>query len=133
MMDEAIADLTRDWGRHSFAWGRRDCCTFAVDALRRLHGVHIDLPTYSTPDEARRALDAMGGMTQALLHAGLAPVGSVRQAVRGDLVMWDRPGHAVPEGLALVTGEHALAVGLSGLAPVPRRLWRSVWRVQKNG
>lgn len=129
-IDTALQALVADWSARPFVWGAADCCHLARDAVQRLHGLVVDLPSYTSERAAARALRRLGGYGAALAAAGLVP-GPAAAARRGDLVVVQHglPG-AFREALAVCTGTHAHTTGTEGLVAVPRDQWAAAWGVR---
>lgn len=126
-IDTALQALVADWHARPFAWGRADCCQLAREAVLRLHGLVVPLPTYHSEPGAARALRRLGGYTAALVAAGLVqrPAAAAR---RGDVVLVRQADAAGGRrGLAVCTGTHAHTTGPVGLVAVPRERWLSAW------
>lgn len=152
-IDQRLADILADWAARPFAWGVADCCQFVADAANRLYGLRLDYGYYHTEFGAARLLHRLGQLPTALAHAGFAPLPNVREAQRGDVVIWqqNKPAKAQPtsaqptaaerravplddlqglfsHGLALCAGAQVLAKSADGLLPIAPAQWRSAWR-----
>lgn len=120
--------------RHEpFAWGKNDCCLFACDWLRVLHGVdpaaRLGLrDTYSTALGAWRIIKEAGGIreiasTACALHGW--PEVPVRQVHRGDIVAIDS-GDGLALGVCL--GDKGAFPGKSQMAFRPSCEFVVAWR-----
>lgn len=72
-----------------FAWGLRDCCTWAADAVMALLGVdpaRDERGTYCDPRGAYRLLRRLGGLRGAATRAGNR-LDSPRMAIDGDIAI----------------------------------------------
>lgn len=147
-IDQRLAAILQDWARRPFAWGRADCCQFVADAANRLYGLRLSYGPYSTEFGAARLLARLGQLPSALQHAGFVQLPNVREAQRGDVVMWrhDVAPALVPpapdaapasldllqglfsQGLGLCIGAHVVAKSSQGLLPIAPPQWRSTWR-----
>ena len=118
-----------------FAWGSHDCCLFACGVCKALCGkdpAESLRGTYSDAAGAEAVIAAHGGDLAALgrefaARYGLAEVPPA-QARRGDLGLAEAGGM---RGLAVVdlSGQAAAIASESGFRRIPRRYWRTAWRV----
>lgn len=116
-----------------FAWGSRDCCLFAADAVLFITGIDpaIDFRNrYTTAKGAARVLKKYGGLEGAVeritLDHGMMEI-PVSMAQRGDVVLIDSPlgdALAVVDLLGTITGQST-----DGFTRYPIRCARRAWRV----
>lgn len=108
-----------------FSWGKHDCCLFACDALKAIHGVDLAAGfrgTYSTAVGAGKVMLRMGARSVediADLHVAQGKLVSVpvKQANRGHLLVVRLNGQA---HLGISIGEHGVFAGVKGLEYVLR-------------
>lgn len=121
-----------------FAWGRHDCVTFAADGVRVMTGVDLlaalrdeagALP-WTTPMEAYRVLQPLGGLEAAVRSAGLEEV-APRLARRGDVVLVRGPARkgSMRGALGLCLGERIAAPAHNSLAMSTLSEGLKAWRV----
>ena len=126
ILAEAI-EAARD---RSFRWGRHDCATFAFDLRRTLAGgpdvAALWRGRYRTARGAVRVMRRLGW--QSLEAAGRdllgAPLPSVQQAQRGDLVLAN-----TGLGFGICLGARAAGIAPAGLVLVPISACALAWRV----
>ncbi len=116
-----------------FAWGSRDCCLFAADAVLCVTGIDpaIDFRhRYTTAKGAASVLKQYGGLEGAVEHItldhGMMEV-QVSMAQRGDVVLIDSPlgdALAVIDLAGTITGQST-----DGLTRYPIRCARRAWRI----
>jgi hypothetical protein len=123
-LDLAIFDLYTRWENRRFQWGDVDCCQFALDAAKTIHGYSVDYIIYNDQDGAIETLADLGGY-RGILSAFCRKI-EPRQIRRGDFVLV--PGKApFDEALAVVIGKHAYTTGRKGLVPFERSTWVECW------
>lgn len=134
-IDTLLADLLQAWRDKPFAWGRADCCQFAIAAQNHLYGLQLAFGPYTTERGAARLLATLGGLDVALSSAGLHHLRHPRLAQRGDLVVWQNKGAktASSQGLAVCDGMFAQAVGKSGLQAIEQGRWVQAWSRNLTG
>jgi hypothetical protein len=126
VMDEKIEALLSKWKDQPFEYGSFDCCQFAADAVRSLHGLEVKITPYKTEREAIRVLRDMGGLIDALGNAGLS---EQPYPMRGDVILVKHPG-VFQNALAIFTGLGAHMPTNLGLWTIPKEDWVSVWGVR---
>lgn len=127
MMDEKIAALLSKWQDTQFNYGLFDCCQFAVDATRMIHGLDVKIKPYKTEREALRVLRDMGEMINAFSDAGLS---LQDYPMRGDVIVVKHPS-VFKNALAIFTGFDAHMPTRHGLGIVPKQDWVSIWGVRQ--
>lgn len=113
-----------------FAWGVRDCCLWAADAVQALTGHDPAAPwrgTYGDAAGARLVLRKLGGL------AGVASLGAQPIqpgfATAGDVAIVKAARRNM---LAVCTGESWLCVTRHGLLALPLSAAQSVWGVGRG-
>lgn len=125
-IDMRIAGLIDKYKQTKFQWGTFDCCQFAADAVKSIHGVDIQIASYRTEFGARRVLARMGGtLPNALAKAGMVSK-PIEHAERGDIVTVRNPC-AWGQAVGVVVGAHAVCPGYIGLITVERDRWVESW------
>jgi len=125
-IDMRIAELIEKYRQTPFKWGVFDCCQFAADSVRHIHGIDIQIAAYRTEFGARRVLNRMGGTLHAALETAGMVAKPIEHAQRGDIVTVrnpDRWGQAV----GVVIGTHAACPGDVGLTLVTLDKWLDAW------
>jgi hypothetical protein len=112
--------------RRPFAWGARDCATFAAAAVLAVTGEDplADLADrYHDEASALRLLRELGGLEAATTARLGPPLDNVRLARRGDVVLFDA-------GLGVCEGAWLVCKALEGGTTVrPIAAARQVWPV----
>jgi hypothetical protein len=113
-----------------FEWGRHDCATFALGAVRAVAGRDLaeGLPTWGSGIDAVRTIKAAGAASAlAFFAARLAEIAPA-EAQRGDLVV---TGDADDPLMcpAVLLGAAAMSRAPSGMVVFPRALVRRALRV----
>lgn len=123
---ERLADLVAQAHRTPFAYGARDCCLWAADAVQAVTGVDLAADvrgTYADQGGAQRVLMALGGLRGVASRAGnrIAPM----RAQAGDIgiVRGERTA------LAVCQGEVWLCASRNGLHAVPLDAAVMAWGV----
>lgn len=127
-----------EWGETPFEWGEHDCALSVCNHIHAMTGVDVGAElrsTYSSPEAAASAIQALTGTGNTLEHAvehitaahGFAEVG-VKLAHRGDVVLFDRPEGAAL-GIVHLNGRHAILTGPDGLYRLRVLDARRAWRV----
>lgn len=125
-IDMRIAGLIDKYKQSKFQWGTFDCCQFAADAVKSIHGVGIQIATYRTEFGARRVLARMGGtLPNAMAKAGMIAK-PVEHVERGDIVTVRNSG-TWGYAVGVVVGAYAVCPGDVGLAMVKRDRWLDAW------
>ena len=126
MIDSQIEYLIARYKTTTFKWGVFDCAQFAAKAMLKIHGLKIELPTYSSEREALRVLRSKDGLHNCLDDIGLERF-DASTSQRGDLLVIkndDAWGYA----LALNVGNGAACPADVGLKIVGRDRWVGAWR-----
>jgi len=110
-----------------FAWGTHDCCKFAAGAVVEITGENLmhDFH-YANEIGALRLIAEAGGLEVLVTRALGAPLPSVAQARRGDVVLADLD-HGPTVGVC-VGAASAYAAEL-GLLLLPTLAARVAWRI----
>lgn len=114
-----------------FAWGERDCCLWAADAVHAVTGEDpaADLRgTYSTAYGAARALAQAGGLL-ALCAQRLGPEVPPAVAQIGDIGLVDEGAQGA---LVVNVGLHWMGQRAQGLAPVMTEKVLRAWRCTRG-
>ncbi len=110
-----------------YIWGANDAISFGLGAVHAVTGVHIWPVTWNSQEQARRAVEAEGGLNVALdriLGASQSRPTSVR---RGDLVF---VGKGMVGVLGVSTGETLVLPSRDGLTVMPIDDWTLLsWEV----
>lgn len=127
-MDSLPAVLSR-YHDAEFKWGRLDCCLFAADVLKALHGVDYAEQwrgKYSSYFGALRMIAPHGSLA-GLVSSVFGDMKPPLLARRGDLVI-----AAMPEGdaVGIADGDGAMFMAEKGLVRVPLKLCKGAWRVK---
>lgn len=117
-----------------FVWGEHDCCLFACDVVKALTGedmAHDFRGKYTNKLEAVRVIKEFAGGGLAELAAKRAAESGLKEAPipfagRGDVVLVDNNGH---DALGIVMDGRAVCAGPDGLVFLPRKLWKTAWKV----
>lgn len=125
------ADLPKILARYQdaeFKWGELDCCLFAADVLKELHGVDYAATwrgRYSSCFGALRMI-ARHGSLAGLVSSVFGNMQPPLLARRGDLVI-----AAMPEGdaVGIADGNEAAFMSDKGLVRVPLKLCKGSWSV----
>lgn len=111
-----------------FVWGKNDCVTFAMDAVRAMTDADpiADLRgRWATALGATRLLNKLGGIEAAATARFGAPK-APKFAQRGDVVLVRTAGR---DSLAVCTGVLAIGAGVESLERVPMTEARMAWTV----
>jgi hypothetical protein len=122
-----LADFLAD--EKPFAWGSRDCCLFAADAVLCITGTDPAKGyrgRYKTAIGAARLQKLYGGLAGLVEKVGLEEITPLK-AQRGDVVLIDTPlGEAL--GVIDLRGDVS-AQGMEGITRYPVISARRAWRV----
>lgn len=117
----------------AFSWGTADCCRFAGRIVRAITGADPMEPAYGRPgegyadgDAAQALLIERGGLLPMVSAVLGAPLASVAQARRGDVVLARLPGC---ETLGILADARIAAQGADGVVFLPLRRGLAAWRV----
>lgn len=124
---ELLAEYVATRRKAPFEWGTHDCCRFASGAVEAITGVDFMHDYhYSNEIGALRLIHDAGGLEVLVTRALGAPLPSVAQAKRGDVLLADlENGPTV--GVSL--GSTAAYAGAIGLLYLPVMQARVAWRV----
>ena len=116
-----------------FAWGRHDCCTWALECAEALTGERrwpTETMRYKTRAGAMKALAGHGfaGVPEAL-DATMGARRPVSMARRGDVVLVEIDG-VTGCGVVDTSGEMVACAGPAGLARVPLSSATLAWGVE---
>ncbi len=111
-----------------FTWGLHDCCVFAADWVAAVRGTDpmADLRGLASALDARRALDAAGGILAAVVARMGQPVPGAFAQV-GDVALVRHGEGRLSMGICL--GAYVTAPGERGLLMVPIDDAEAAWRV----
>lgn len=128
-----LAALLHERAGQPFAWGTRDCCVFAFDAVLAATGrdVFVDLRgSYRSATTAMRQLRRLGGL-HGLCAARLGPEVTAAQSHDGDVVLLSPEaieGSRFTGALAVTWNGHLVAQGGDGLVVLSRDFGVRFWR-----
>jgi uncharacterized protein DUF6950 len=110
-----------------FSYGSFDCALFVCDAIEVMTGVNPAAEfkgRYSTRDEARKLLGAVGGYEGVAAASGLAVI-APKLARRGDVLRM----RVFSLGLVSLNGRDAWVLGENGIELFPAAAAVGAWRV----
>lgn len=122
-----LADFLAD--EKPFAWGKRDCCLFAADAVLCITGVDHAKKfrgRYTTARGAAKVIAKHGGLEELVNKTGFEPIAPL-MAQRGDVVLIDTP-LGVALGVIDLRSE-IVGQGPDGLTRYKATDARRAWRV----
>jgi hypothetical protein len=123
-----LSDYISEKRHEPFAYGKNDCCTFALGAAQAITGVD-PMPEfrgkYDTLIGSVRALKEIGaGDLESTMDTKFPEIG-IGFAQRGDLAFFDG-------SVGVVMGSFAWFVSDNGLERVPRSMWDKAWSVGRG-
>jgi len=117
---ERLAEKIATLRAQPFAWGRHDCCTFAMDCIEAITGedpMAAFRGRYDDPVSATAVLKSIGkGSLYATLRGVFGNPVPPAQARRGDLVLFKQ---ASGPSVLICAGDRALGPGEAGLLDLP--------------
>ena len=122
-----LAALVEDRLHQPFAWGARDCCLWAADAVHAITGVDFGAAyrgAYSTPESAAKVFRQVRGLERlcdGLLGDRVLPI----LAQPGDVGLVSEP---LGDALCVHVGGAWMAQGPAGLVAVDAAHVRQAWR-----
>lgn len=126
---ERLANLLRTTAILPFAWGRRDCCTFAADAVLAVTGVDPLQGLRGAWADRRSAvqvLRSLGGLRDAVTQRLGQPMPWPACAWRGDIVLVRQGGKPA---LAVCAGADCVGPAAQGAVRVPMTQALAAWSV----
>jgi hypothetical protein len=128
-----LCDVLEAARERPFAWGRHDCCTWALECAQAVTGERRWPPEkmlYKTRAGAMKALAGHGfaGIPDAL-DATMGARRPVSMARRGDVVLVEVDG-VTGCGVVDTTGEMVACAGLAGIVSVPLASATLCWGVE---
>lgn len=132
--EQALLALLMQRRQMPFAWGARDCCLFAADAVHVLVGRDPAIGlrgTYGTAGQAMRLLKSLGGLA-GVLESRFGVLLDRAEAADGSVALIDSrrvAGTLAGQGaLGVVWKGRVVAQGGPGLVGLPLAEARSFWR-----
>lgn len=125
---ELLAEYVTERRKTPFAWGTHDCCKFAAGAVQAIAGENPMAEFhYGNEVGAMRLIHEAGGLEVLVTRTLGAPLPSVGQAKRGDVVLAEL-ANGPTVGVCLgVQSAYAAAAG--GVLFLPTAGARLAWRI----
>lgn len=124
--DLALAGYLRDRRDRPFEWGANDCASFAIGAIEAIAGRLVWPVDWSNALEAARAIEAAGGLVDAMTRSIGTPSQNWRTARRGDVGLVDMQERA---SVVVCTGQTWAGPGILGLEHLKLPAARLVWAI----
>lgn len=124
--DLELARYLRDRRDRPFEWGGNDCASFAIGEIAAIAGRVVWPIAWTNALEAARAIEAAGGLVDAMTATLGRPSQNWRQARRGDVGLVEMQQR---DSVVVCTGQTWAGPGIQGLEHVNLSAARLVWAV----